>query len=519
MLHFLAAGLLGWAPVRAGVEIAFAVPDEGRVTLGVFDGSGRLVRTLHALAPQENFRVGLNGLITGWDGKNDAGVAVPAGSYHVRGYLIGGDVGISGEDFLFNDFAAAPGFPKLSKIRDFALLENGDLLLFAAQPAGPGVLTRFSPDLGFLWAVSPREGAGSLTVPKSLSVPNFRSTDPVGHPLGASVISRLEPGPRPDFPPILTANARSALLLSPDTCGVYSLEGEAQQLVREWGSAVPLAAAASSKDWFVSSVGGLTTIPISPEHGVPGEEAISIPPAAFTSMDADGETLLGATGDAVWIRRGGFEKLPGIPGARSVALGVSGTFWFVAPDGSFVGQVSFSGELLRALQSDPGAPLPLLIRASRTSERFAVLEELPGMQRLRMLSRTGAGEWEIAWERNLQAIQKFGFVDGLPAADAGAAAQDQELRVHLRENPLTGRKDFLMVRAAVSPSGTRLVSPDGLPLVEVSGRPDITRAVIHRGATADSLVLLQGEGTSVEQFAVRGLDDILPLDAGDVDLP
>ncbi len=513
MLHFLAAGLLAWAPARAGVEIAFAVPDEGRVTLGVFDGSGRLVRTLHALAPQENFRIGLNGLITGWDGKNDAGVAVPAGSYHVRGYLIGDKVGISGEDFLFNDFAAEPGFPKFSNIRDFALLENGDLLLFAAQPTGPGVLTRFSPDLGFLWAVSPHGVAGPA------SVPNFRPADPSGHPLGASVISRLEPGPRPDFRPILAANPSAALLLSPNVCGVYSLEGVAQQMVREWGSSVPLAAAANSKEWLVSSAGGLTTIPITTESASPGEEEISIPPAAFTSMDADGETLLGATRDAVWIRRGGFEKLPGIPGARSVALGVSGTFWFVAPDGSFVGQASFSGELLRALQSDPGAPVPLLIRASRTSERFAVLEELPGMQRLRMLSRTEAGEWEIAWERNLQAIQKFGFVDGLPAADAGAAAQAQELRVHLRENPLTGRKDFLMVHAESSPSGTRLVSPDGLPLVEVSGRPDITRAVIHRGATSDSLVLLQGDGTSVEQFAVRGLDDILPLDAGDIDLP
>jgi hypothetical protein len=513
LLLIVAVGLLAGVPARADVLITFAVPDEGRVTLGVFDGSGHLVRTLHALAPQENFRIGLNGLITGWDGKNDAGEPVPAGKYHVRGYLIGDEVGISGEDFLFNDFAADPGFPRFSTIRDFALLENGDLLLFATRPTGPEILARFSPDRGFLWAVPPRGVARSQYVQK------FQATDSVAQPLGGSVLSRLEPGLSPDFPPILATNARAALLLSPNACGVYSLEGEELKPAREWGNAVPLAAAANGKDWFVSSAGGLTTIPISPENRATGEERPSIPPAVFTAMDADDDTLVGATHDAVWIRRGGFEKLPGIPGARSVALGVSGTFWFVAPDGTFVGQASFSGELLRTLQADPGAPQPLLIRASRTAERFAVLEERSGLQRLRLLSRTEAGEWVIDWERNLQAIQKFGFVDGLPVPDVGAAVPAQELRVHLRENPLTGRKEFLMVRAEVTPSGTRLVSPDGLPLVEVNGRPDITRAVIHRGATSDSLVFLQGDGTSVEQFAVHGMDDILPLDAGDIELP
>ena len=117
--------------LRAGDELEFAVPDDGRVTLGVFDGSGKLVRLLHRLAKEEDFRAGDNGLITSWDGKNDAGQRVSPGHYHVRGYLVGDDVRVSGENFLFNDWAADPGFPVFSSIKDFSLLENGDVILLA----------------------------------------------------------------------------------------------------------------------------------------------------------------------------------------------------------------------------------------------------------------------------------------------------------------------------------------------------------------------------------------------------
>ena len=71
--------LLAASVARADIE--FAVPDDGRITLGVFDGAGRLVRTLHKLSRQEDFGIGLNGLVTNWDGKNDAGQPLPAGHY------------------------------------------------------------------------------------------------------------------------------------------------------------------------------------------------------------------------------------------------------------------------------------------------------------------------------------------------------------------------------------------------------------------------------------------------------
>jgi hypothetical protein len=530
----------------ARADIAFAVPDEGRITLGVFDGSGRLVRTLHQLARQEDFRIGLNGLITDWDGKDDAGKALPAGHYHVRGYLVGNDVRVTGEEFLFNDFAADPGFPGFSRIRDFSLLENGDLLLLAESPVGPPLLARFSEERGFVWSTVVQQ-------PKplpSLIPASFRPTD----------LITLDPrAALPNFSPKLAANSAFAFLLTQDRCGIYLLEnGKEVFSSPSTGCAASLAVATNDSQFFVSAPGGLTTIllakqkpsdkavppvsgaavPVAEASAANGrdarspwalrdglkpnlKESLSFPPAAFTSMDADATTLIGAAPEGVWVRQGSFAKVALPATVGSVALGMPGTFWFVGveSDAAFVGQATFGGEILRALRPAPEDPKPEKIRASRTAEKFAVLESLPGLQRLRVMARSESGEWTIEWERTIRDSLGFGFVAGKPCADAGDTPQAKDVRFHLKENPLNGQKDFLTVRASFDGSGSRLVSPDGLALVEVSARPNLRRTAIHRGDSAGSLRLLQGNGIFVEEFSIVGLDDILPLDAGDVELP
>jgi hypothetical protein len=238
-------------------------------------------------------------------------------------------------------------------------------------------------------------------------------------------------------------------------------------------------------------------------------------------MDADDATLIGAAPEGVWVRQGSFAKVEMPATVRSVALGMPGTFWFVGgeKEEAFVGQAGFGGEILRTLRPAPEDPKPEKIRASRTAEKFAVLESLPGLQRLRVMARSESGEWTIEWERTIRDSAGFGFVEGKPSADAGDTPQAKDIRFHLKENPLNGQKDFLTVRASFDGSGSRLVSPDGLPLVEVSSRPNLRRTAIHRGDSASSLRLLQGNGIFVEEFSISGLDDILPLDAGDVELP
>ncbi|MEI6278172.1 MAG: hypothetical protein WCQ16_02160 [Verrucomicrobiae bacterium] len=524
--------LLAASVARADIE--FAVPDDGRITLGVFDGAGRLVRTLHKLSRQEDFGIGLNGLVTNWDGKNDAGQPLPAGHYHVRGYLVGNDVRVSGEDFLFNDFAADAGFPGFSRIRDFSLLENGDLLLLAvAPPPNPPLLARVSEERGFVWSADVRREAGPLLggIPKS-----FRQTDSAGHPLGGSVIVPAVPVAPPYFLPKLAVNSAFAFLLTQEKTGVYSLEdGREVFSAPSGGGTAALALAANDSEVFVSSPGGLTTILLARTNGRDAhspwdlggglaaqlQESVTKTPAAFTSLDADASTLIGAAPEGVWVRKGSFAKGELPAAVRSVALGMPGTFWFVGveADAPFVGQATFAGKILRALRPAAEDPKPEKIRASRTAEKFAVIESLPGLQRLRVMARSASGEWTIEWERTIRDSANFGFVQGKPSADAGDGPKENDIRFRLKENPLTGQRDFLTIRAAFDKSGSRLVSPDGLPLVEVSARPEVRRTAIHRGDSAASLRLLQGNGIFVEEFSITGLDDIFPLDAGGVELP
>ena len=77
------------SPART-VRISFVPPpSEGRISLGIYDAKGKLLRVLHHEADLNEFKIGADALVTQWDGKNDNGEDLPAGKYQARGYLIG----------------------------------------------------------------------------------------------------------------------------------------------------------------------------------------------------------------------------------------------------------------------------------------------------------------------------------------------------------------------------------------------------------------------------------------------
>ena len=77
------------SPAR-NVRISFVPPPlEGRISLGIYDTQGKLVRVLHHEADLREFTIGADALVTQWDGKNDNGEDLPTGKYHARGYLVG----------------------------------------------------------------------------------------------------------------------------------------------------------------------------------------------------------------------------------------------------------------------------------------------------------------------------------------------------------------------------------------------------------------------------------------------
>lgn len=78
--------LLEAAPQRFAVAIPAM---EGPLTMGIFSEQGKLVRLLYRDATVETIPSGLNGLIMTWDGKDELGNDVPAGSYRARGLVHG----------------------------------------------------------------------------------------------------------------------------------------------------------------------------------------------------------------------------------------------------------------------------------------------------------------------------------------------------------------------------------------------------------------------------------------------
>jgi hypothetical protein len=100
-------------PKRGGTRITFLPPPmEGTLSLGIYDKKGRLMRVLAREATEKDFTIGLNGLITYWDGKDDSGKTVPPGNYQVRGYSVGAleveGVALHGNDWIVNEDAPRP---------------------------------------------------------------------------------------------------------------------------------------------------------------------------------------------------------------------------------------------------------------------------------------------------------------------------------------------------------------------------------------------------------------------------
>ena len=75
-------------PARSA-RISFVPPPlEGKISLGVYNESGQLVRVLHQEAEFDEFTIGADALSTKWDGKDDYDYDLPAGKYSARGFLV-----------------------------------------------------------------------------------------------------------------------------------------------------------------------------------------------------------------------------------------------------------------------------------------------------------------------------------------------------------------------------------------------------------------------------------------------
>ena len=107
------------------VRISFLPPPiEGTLSLGIYDRGGKLVRVLHREADVDDFEIGKDSLGTTWDGKNNAGEAMPPGKYLARGYAVG-EVEVEGVGYFFNDWVTDENSPRVTKITAIAAEDDG----------------------------------------------------------------------------------------------------------------------------------------------------------------------------------------------------------------------------------------------------------------------------------------------------------------------------------------------------------------------------------------------------------
>jgi len=131
---------------------------EGTVSLGIYDASGKLVRTLHREAETDggDFVVANDGLVTSWDGKDDAGKPLPPGKYSAHGWMVG-DLKVKGEAILGNDWIVDDSSPRIRRIRELFALPDGGFGLGATLANGSSTLLSFDA------SGKPTQSAGGLS--------------------------------------------------------------------------------------------------------------------------------------------------------------------------------------------------------------------------------------------------------------------------------------------------------------------------------------------------------------------
>lgn len=515
----------GFLPA-ADQQFTFALPElEGRISLGVFSSGGNLVRTLAVGAKETDFKIGLNGLIATWDGKDSEGNPMPAGKYQIRGFVVGEELKTEGEAYHFNDWVEDEKSPRITRIEDFCRLPEGFLLLVRLLDGSPFETTLLCfDDKGALrWrAALSTSRQGSPLLPGSVLTPApFQTNGP--KPRGGDVVMFIPGAPPVASPSLVAAGRDFAAALASSGLFVVKLSDGSQANAETTFGLPACALTAFDQSMLAASAGGLTRALLPDLKNQKNE----LTPVAFTSLTADASRQIGGIGteDQIWVSLGqAWEKMETGIFPTSLSLGVDETFWVtgkLAEGGDVLtGQFNHKGEFLRAYR-DGFAPRKVV--ASTTSEEIAVLEEEGLTQRLRVLKFAekkddASSDWEIIFEKSLTPCGDFGLVEGKLVADTGVPKRPV-INITLNAGGLTATPPKLQATVVTDGAALWLQTDDGLRLRQLAAQPGLTRVVVADGPNADSKRIYAGDGAVVAEYIVTGLGHIAEIEAGEIELP
>ena len=487
----LAVGVLVCATVALATPPGETVPHDtpirfvpatagGLVSLGIYDREGALVRVLCDEWPFSRFRIGLNGLSTSWDGNDDAGQSVVAGTYTARGFIVG-DITVSGEAFHFNDWIEAADSPRIVSVEATQVLPGSDTLVLARLAGGRGALVRYSPESEARWQTMVTEPRTAMAHAIHLGAGNhvaFALFDGTLRGIGLADGAEVPLPVKTDGIVAVSARGDRLALLDAEAVRFYSL----------------------------------------PSFDSQGEASGLPSPLASLALLDQGAVAAGEDG-SVWRWQTSWSKVEMPTGAqvRTVSSGRNNTFWVLEEraDGSTC-VAQYGAEEGRLAEWSPpadGGNITSLSTAPEEDYFLATLAVPDGQRTVAIRRKDGGGGWEYVFDKKITDSSGFGWRDGTLVASGGEIPA--EVMVRQVENPLDpGASRRLVLRATPDETGAVLGTTDGLPLLRVSTGTEDNRVMIVPGGEENTARFFQGDGACVEEYALSNLGAITSFDAG-----
>jgi hypothetical protein len=449
-------------------------PVQGTVSLGIYDGDGKLVRVLKKAAELDSFRAAADGLVIDWDRTDANGKPVPNGRYFAHGVLVG-DISIEGVAFYLNDWVDSRSNPRIRGIRSATLLASLRPAVIAEVPQSE--LAIFEADgtqtkaLLLTWNPVAIKSTGS-------SVLMFDSTQwMLVDPSSGAVILRQN-----------GADIRDA-----DASGdrVVVLSGNRIQYL---AGSVPVELKSPAEDLYRCAALGPSIVVASKYAHIwklNGQE--------FAPIDS------GETGELLDMNGGAAD-----------------TVWLLVKTttNTLLKQIDSSGRLLREIELPPELQHVTRIGAARDGDALLLISDTGQMQQVIGIRFQSAVReksiWEKWFDRALTSFKFFDLSNGKVVA-GDTMVQSPAVFVKPANDPMENtRQPMFQLSVVADETGAWVTDSDGLPLVQVSATKNVKQTrCISDGA--NGLRVYVSDGTVVEEYHLPNMEALFRFDAGSFD--
>jgi hypothetical protein len=449
-------------------------PIEGVISLGVYDGKGKLVRVLKKAAELDSFKSASDGLVIDWDRNDSQRKPVPNGKYFARGVLIG-DVKIKGVAFHLNDWVDSSDDPRIRKVLSATLLDalRPAVLADASQPEVVVLESNGNRSNTISLAFNPlmikAAGANLLLFDKEQVI----LIDPTS---GAEVS-------RQNLSDIRDADALGdrTIVLSGNQIK-YQVNATTQDLKPPAG------------DLFRCAVLSSSIVVASKEANI-----WKLDGQQFTAVDP------GETGELL-----------------DMSAGAADSVWLLVKTSTatLLKQIDSSGKILREIELPPDLQTVTRLGASRNDDALLLISDDGRTQRALGIRFQAASQgksiWEKWFERTLTPFNFFDLKEG-KVVPADAKTESPPAFVKPANNPMENTRQALFQLSIVADeTGAWVASVDGLPLFQVCETKNIKQTrCIPDGE--NGLRVYTSDGTVVEEYHLTSLENLFRFDAGSFD--